>query len=211
MKLVLVHGWGFHAGIWDKLAPRLDGHEIVLVDLGFVREGPKGASEIPPGAVCIGHSFGVLWLLKHGVRPMKGLVSIAGFDCLCKHVPEHVFAAMQEGMRRDPLAQMRTFWESCGMDGAGPGGVLDTGTLRGGLGWLATWDAEEQRRSLDAPILALASENDRVVRKEATQAIWGNSDDATLRWREHGGHLLPLTEPDWCAKQIRQFVDELDR
>lgn len=211
MKLVFVHGWGFDAGLWRELVPRLPGHEAILIDLGFLREGPKGASSIPPDAVCIGHSFGVLWLLKHGTRPMRGLVSIAGFDCLHKYVPAEVFAAMREGLRRDAQAQMRAFWQACGIAEPEPDRVLDTGTLRGGLGWLASWDASDQRGTLGAPILALASEDDRIVRRETTEAVWGDGGDTDLRWRSTGGHILPLTEPEWCAVQIREFLDDLDR
>ncbi len=40
MHFVLVHGWGFHAGIWADLVGHLDGAEITLVDLGFVVRWP---------------------------------------------------------------------------------------------------------------------------------------------------------------------------
>lgn len=208
MKLVFVHGWGCHAGIWDKLIPRLPGHEPVVLDLGFVRGGPKGASAIPEDAVCIGHSFGVLWLLKHGPRPMKALVSIAGFDCFYRHVPPEVLPAMKEGVMRDAPAQMRDFWRRCGFPEE-PAGDLDTGALRAGLDWLATWDASDERRALDAPVLALASEDDMIVRKPMTQAVWGQGD-ADLRWTATGGHMLPLTRAEWCAEQIGAFIDDLD-
>ena len=42
MRFVLVHGWGFHAGIFADLISHLDGAETTLIDLGFVSGGPKG-------------------------------------------------------------------------------------------------------------------------------------------------------------------------
>ncbi|RMF00120.1 MAG: hypothetical protein D6773_11965 [Alphaproteobacteria bacterium] len=209
MKLVFVHGWGCHGGIWLDLADRLKGHEPVIADLSFLRDGYRGASALPPDAVCIGHSFGVMWLLKHGPRPMRGLVSIAGFDCFHKHVPDHVLPTMMEGLRKDPDAQMRHFWKLCGIGEEGPGGMVDPGPLRAGLKWLSTWDASAQREALNAPILALASRDDTIVRPPMTEASWGDGK-ADLRWLESGGHMLPLTHADWCAEQIRGFIDQLD-
>lgn len=209
MNLVFVHGWGCNAAVWDKLVPYFADHQVHLVDLGFVRGGPKGTSEIPAGSLCIGHSFGVMWLLKHGVRPMRGLVSIAGFDCLHKHVPHDVLAEMRDGMRRDAREQMKGFWESVGVLEETAGWEIDAGGLRGGLDWIANWDTGEELKKLGVPVLALAAENDRVVRKEATQAIWGNGA-AELHWHPSGGHMLQLSEPEWCAKHIRTFADGLE-
>jgi len=209
MKLVLVHGWGFHSGIWDNLVPHLGGHELFLIDLGFMRGGPKAANEMPAGSLCIGHSFGVMWLLKHGPRPMRGLVSIAGFDCLHNYVPQGVLEALREGMRRDPQTQLRQFWKNAGLAGYEPDGELDGGGLRGGLDWISTWDAGEELKNLGAPVLALAGKDDRVVREDASETIWGNGA-AELNWLGKGGHWLPLTQPEWCAKHINRFADELE-
>ncbi|GBE42652.1 MAG TPA: hypothetical protein ENH05_07750 [Rhizobiales bacterium] len=209
MKIVLVHGWGFHSGVWDALIPHLGDHEFHCIDLGFVRGGPRASNDMPADSLCIGHSFGVMWLLKHGPRPMRALVSIAGFDCLHKYVPKDVLAAMREGMRRNPQEQMRSFWKRGGFAGHEPGGELDTGGLRGGLDWISTWDAGEELKNLGAPVLALAARDDLVAREEMTEAIWGNGV-AELHWLESGGHLLPLTHPQWCAEHINRFADDLE-
>ena len=63
MHFVLVHGWGFHTGIWAEIVERLPGAEITLIDLGFVTGGPASARDWPEDAVAVGHSLGVLWLL----------------------------------------------------------------------------------------------------------------------------------------------------
>lgn len=209
MNIVLVHGWGLHGGLWTPLIERLEGHDPYVVDLGFLREGVKGTGEMPPGSLCIGHSFGAMWLLKHGPRPMKGFVSIAGFDCFHRHAPAGVIPAMKEGLRTDPQAQMRRFWRACGLGDEGVGGVIDPVPLIAGLDWLATWDASKERETLDAPVLALAAEDDQIVRKEMAHAVWGDGK-ADLRWRPAGGHALPVTEPDWCAREIKSFIDGLD-
>lgn len=209
MKLVFVHGWGCHAGVWSELVPRFPEHEPVLIDLGFVRGGPRCASSMPEDALCIGHSFGVIWLLKHGPRRMKGLVSIAGFDAFSRYVPDEVLPTMMEGLMRDPKAQMRQFWQMCGY-GEGPGMNIDAGTLRAGLKWLGAWDESERARNLDAPIMALAARDDPIVRPPMTEGCWGDGK-ADLRWLETGGHMLPLTHADWCARNIAEFIDDIHR
>lgn len=210
MKIVLVHGWGCHSGVWYKLLPFLEGHDIHCIDLGFVRGGPRGSSELPANALCIGHSFGTLWLLKHGPRPMKGLVAIGGFDCLHKHVPHEVLAAMREGMRTDARAQMKYFWDSIGIGDDRPSlDDIDAGGLRAGLDWISLWDTGDQLQNLGAPVLALAARNDRIVRQEASEAIWGNGV-AELHWHETGGHMLQLSEPEWCAEHILKFIDAIE-
>src|SRR4029079_16059829 len=63
LAFVLVHGWGFNAGIWRELVRHLPGAEISFVDLGFIRGGPKGIDTWPENAIAVGHSLGALWLL----------------------------------------------------------------------------------------------------------------------------------------------------
>lgn len=210
MKIVLVHGWGCHSGVWEKLLPSFNGHEVHCIDLGFVREGPRGSSELPEDAVCIGHSFGAMWLLKHGPRPMKGFVSIGGFDCLHKYVPAEVLAAMREGMLNDPHKQIAHFWDEIGLHEGRPSvDHVDGGGLRAGLEWISLWDTGEELKSLGAPVLALAARNDRIVRKDASEAMWGNGV-AELHWHDTAGHMMQLTEPEWCAAHILKFIDALD-
>jgi len=46
MHLVFVHGWAFHAGIWDGIVARLPDATVTRVDLGFIAGGPK---QMPTG------------------------------------------------------------------------------------------------------------------------------------------------------------------
>jgi len=204
--LVLVHGWGFNNAMWRDVAERLPAYECHIIELGFLLRGPQGASSMPREAVCIGHSFGLMWLLKHGPRPMRGLMSIAGFDCFHAHVERARIEAMKRGLDRDPVAQMERFWRSCGTEPFTERRNFDISALKGGLDWLANWDEREAHNDLTCPLVALAAEDDEVVPNEMTQAIWG---DADLRLRPDGGHALPLTRPQWCADEIEDFVARL--
>lgn len=207
MRLVFVHGWGFHAGIWEALIPCLHGHETGVVDLGFCRGGPKALSSLPEDAVYVGHSFGVLWLLRHGPRPMKGLVSIGGFDCFHAHVAPSAIDPIRLGITKNLPAQMQHFWRQCGAPGFSAI-EFDRATLLAGLDWLCKWDGRKDLEALRAPMLALASEDDPIVPAAASRAMWEGRAD--LHMRPDGGHALPLTRPEWCAEHIAGFLDGLD-
>lgn len=207
MDLVFIHGWGFHGGLWHDLRSRISGLEHGLVDLGFIRDGPKGIGTWPENAVYVGHSFGLLWLLKHGPKHMRGLISVAGFDRFHDHGDIDALNTMKAGLDRNPSAQMRAFWQACGLSQPIQPASPDPATLKAGLDWLATWDASERQAGLDCPVLALAAEDDAIVPKAMSEAVWQGRE---LRMRSDGGHGLPLTEPDWCHAEIMRFFDALD-
>jgi pimeloyl-[acyl-carrier protein] methyl ester esterase len=204
--LILVHGWGFNNAIWRDVIDLLPGFECHSIELGFLLGAPQGTSSMPPEAVGIGHSFGLMWLLKHGRRPLRGLVSIAGFDCFTAHVEPRQIEAMKRGLDRDPVAQMQRFWRACGTEDFTQRENYDVSALKGGLDWLGNWDEREARRELTCPLVALGSKDDAIVPIEMTQSIWGDTD---LRLCPDGGHALPLSQPQWCADEINEFVARL--
>ena len=204
--LVFVHGWGFHNGLWRGVADRLADHEACHIELGFLRGGPAGDSRLAENAIYIGHSFGLIWLLKHAPRPLRGLVSVAGFDCFHAHVDAAQIEQMSRGLERNPKAQMAHFWKSCGTTKFAAREDFDIAALRGGLVWLAAWDERRALRDLDVPVLALAAEDDQIVPLAMSRAIWSDRD---LRLRPEGGHALPLNAPQWCADEIDDFVSRI--
>jgi pimeloyl-[acyl-carrier protein] methyl ester esterase len=205
MRLVLVHGWGFHAGIFADFIGHLEGAEVTLVDLGFVAGGPKGASEWPEDAIAVGHSLGLLWLLERGRSRYRALVSIQGFDCFSCHVAPSRLAALKRGLEREPAGTLQAFWRSCGASGFALPEALNVAKLDEGLDWLMTWDATKARKELACPVLALASRDDVVVPPSMSEAIWGEN----IIWSPDGGHVLPLKHPRWCARHVLEFAHTL--
>jgi pimeloyl-[acyl-carrier protein] methyl ester esterase len=206
MRFVLVHGWGFHAGIFADLIGHLDGAETTLIDLGFVSGGPKAASEWPSDAIAIGHSLGLLWLLEQGSGRFRGLVSIQGFDCFCCHIVTSRIAALKRGLERDPGATLQAFWRSCGAAGFALPEALNVARLDEGLDWLMHWDARKAKQELACPVLALAARDDAVVPASMSEAIW---EDTGIIWSQDGGHVLPLRHPRWCARHVLEFANAL--
>lgn len=204
MHLVLVHGWGFNASIWAPLIARLPGADTTVVDLGFVGEGARADDQDwPEDAIAVGHSLGVLWLLKHGNGQFRGLVSAQGFDRYCPHVPKSRVIALKRGIDRDPAGTMAAFWRSCGAPGFAPPEALNADRLREGLDWLIQWDAEVARKSLRCPVLSLATRDDVIVPPAMTETIWGKEN---VVWLPEGGHVLPFEFPEWCATHVLEFA-----
>jgi pimeloyl-[acyl-carrier protein] methyl ester esterase len=206
MHVVLVHGWGFHAGIWADVVGHLGDAQVTLVDLSFVAGGPKGSAEWPGDAIAVGHSLGLLWLLKEGRGRFKGLVSIQGFDRFCTHVPQSRVAALKRGLDRDPGGTMQSFWQSCGAPGFALPGALNVAQLDQGLDWLMHWDARDAKERLDCTMLALAARDDPIVPPAMTEAVWQGTK---IIWSPDGGHVLPLRHPRRCARHVLEFADTL--
>jgi pimeloyl-[acyl-carrier protein] methyl ester esterase len=211
MRFVLVHGWGFHAGIWRDLITHLPGAEVSLVDLGFVAGSPGGASDCPSDAIAVGHSLGVLWLLQaagqRANRPFRALVSVQGFDRFCPPIPSARIAGMRRELKRDAGATVQAFWRACGTDAFAPRGALNIERLDEGLGWLMHWDARKARARLDCPVLALAASDDTIVPEAMSEGVWGGTN---IHWSETGGHVLPLRHPEWCARHVLDFAHALE-
>ena len=206
MRFVLVHGWGFHAGIFVDFIGHLDGAEVTLIDLGFVAGGPKGASDWPSDAIAIGHSLGLLWLLQRGQGRFRALVSVQGFDCFCCHVAPSRVAALRRGHERDPGGTLQAFWRSCGASGFALPQALNVARLDEGLDWLMHWDAQKAKGELGCPTLALASRDDAIVPAAISEAIW---KETGIVWSPDGGHVLPLRHPRWCARHVLEFAHAL--
>ena len=151
MRFVLVHGWGFHAGIWDEFVRHLPDAEISRVDLGFVKGGPAGVSDWHPDSIAVGHSLGLLWLLKQGRGRFRALVSIQGFDCFSCHMPRSRVLGMQRTLKRDADATLRAFWQACGTEPFAAKDALNVEALGEGLDWVASWDARAENGSFDLP------------------------------------------------------------
>ena len=206
MHVVLVHGWGFHAGLWTDFVRHLDGAGVTLVDLGFVSGGPKGERDWPPDSIAVGHSLGLLWLLARGGGQFRALVSVQGFDCFCCHVALSRVAALKRGIEREPYATVKAFWRSCGAPDFAPVEALDVPRLHEGLDWLMHWDVRDAKDGLTRPMLALAARDDAIVPAAMSEAIWQKPG---LVWSQAGGHVLPLRHPQWCARHVLEFARSL--
>jgi pimeloyl-[acyl-carrier protein] methyl ester esterase len=209
MHFVLVHGWGFNAEIWGGLRGKLGSNrEVNALNLGFIRGGPEDPETWPEKAIAIGHSLGLLWLLRHKrVHNFRALVSIQGFDRFSPPIPRRRVASMRRELARDPAAVLTSFWRGCGTEPFAPPEFLDVGRLDEGLGWLMDWDETVTKAKLDCPVLALAARDDAIVPASMSAGVWGEEN---IVWSETGGHVLPLARPEWCAEHVLDFAHDLE-
>jgi pimeloyl-[acyl-carrier protein] methyl ester esterase len=204
MRFVFVHGWGFDPAVWDRVAEALPGFAQTRIDLGFLGGAPT-ATQFQPDDILIGHSLGFLWgLTRH--QDWRAVIAINGFarfagaveDGAC--VRPAALRALRLGLARDAEKTLATFYRS--LDHTALIEHFDAPQLAEGLALLET---QQITKPLAMPGLVLAARNDPLVPVTACEhlaAIAGT----TVTWREEGGHLLPLTQPQGCADAIRAFL-----
>jgi pimeloyl-ACP methyl ester carboxylesterase len=101
MRIALLHGWGFDAGVWDALAPMLPG-QIIRMDRGYF----GAAADCGRPDVMIGHSLGAMLLARRW--PDVPLVAINGFDRFCG--PDAVAPALSSAWPNVLRRMRRGFW-----------------------------------------------------------------------------------------------------
>lgn len=207
-RIVLVHGWGYDAGIWRAvralLPPAL---AVETLDFGFF--GPEHMKVGAGGTatLAVGHSLGALWWLAQSDRAWQRLLCINGFPRFTETadyapaVAPRVLARMQQQFLRDPTAVLADFHTRCG--GHAPAGTPDSARLAAGLGWLADWDGRAALAARAADIHALSGGDDPIVPAAMNAMAFAGCHLETV---DAPGHLLPVTHPALCARRIAELA-----
>ncbi len=208
VPLVFVHGWSLNSTMWDPVISLMDGYECRTIDLGFIDGGKTTWEDLSAPAVYIGHSFGLLWLLKQwqGLEERSmptALVSIAGFSNFRKFADHRALTRMQLGLKKNPVAQINHFWRQAGVEGKAEASSLNEDVLARGLDWLACWDGSALVPDLTCPKLILASRTDKIVPVSAMEDQWGQED---IVWHESAPHMIPTSEAAWTADELKKFL-----
>lgn len=209
--VVLVHGWGYDASIWDavraELAPML---RVEALDFGFF--GAPRLPEVSPGetVLAVGHSLGALWWLTLADIPWRRLLSINGFPRFTEApdyrpaVAQRVLTRMRTQFGRDPATVLAEFHARCGMPA--PGGRPNLDRLDAGLGWLAEWDGRAALATRRDDVFALAGGDDAIVPAAMSAAALSALTPGHLEFVAAPGHGLPLSEPALCAGRIERLL-----
>lgn len=194
--LILLHGWGFDARLWDAVTEGLSDFAVVRWDRGYFGAPEHAAVE---GAVAgVGHSLGAM-LLADLLPPEAPLIAINGFDHFTGSdgVPLRVVERMQGRFAELPETVLSEFRARCG---AGPAeGALEADRLADDLALLASHHAAPASR----PILSLQGGMDPILPECLRAHVFPGAERAT---QAEAGHLLPLTHAAWCAEQIEAFL-----
>lgn len=194
--LLLLHGWGFDASLWDALAERLAHYRILRWDRGYF--GPPAEPPVEPPFVAVGHSLGAM-LLADRLPSDVPLIAINGFDHFTGEgaVPARVVERMRLRLTGAADAVVTEFRARCGAPPARSASIVPR--LADDLALLATHRAAASHRRC----LALHGNVDPILPGTLRETAFPGSLRAT---HVDGGHLLPVTHPDWCATQIESFL-----
>lgn len=204
---LFAHGWGFDATLWDAMRDALPDADTAVVERGYLGAAPR-RPDVPPGAILVGHSAGVLDLLSDPPPEYGGLVAINGFSRFAAAadflhgVADRVLQRMLGRLALNPQATVAEFRVRCGSDAA-VCGSLHPGRLREGLDALCGRDLRASLRRPGLRLLVLAGANDPIVPPALTRDCF---EAAETIWHPAAGHLLPCTDPVWCADRLRAFA-----
>lgn len=238
--LLFVHGWAFDASVWTPLRAELGDWPHAFADAGYfgaaqtpaeaigrvvapaidpvvghVVDPAIGRLEDPATGpvIAIGHSLGVLRLLRDLPSHCVGLVSINGFPRFGAApdfdagVPRRMLDRMMKRLSADPVAVVQDFRERCGDASAFGSPRLEP--LARDLEALRDEDQRNALAALPVPLLILAGLDDPIVPPTMTQAAFGGRVGDERHDLEHGGHLLPVSAAPWCARHIAAFIDRV--
>ncbi|ARP76043.1 alpha/beta fold hydrolase [Bordetella genomosp. 6] len=201
------HGWAHDAGVWAPLRAALADWPQQAADAGYF-DAPVAPGHAAAPVVAIGHSLGFLKLLQAPPPGCIAYIAINGFARFAggadypPGVAPRLLERMMARLERDPAAVVDDFRRRAGS--APHAGTLRPEPLRHDLRRLLEADERQTLAASRLPLLALAGTADPIVAPALTQAQFGAC--AGLRWRDGGGHLLPVSDPGWCAGRIRAFL-----
>jgi pimeloyl-[acyl-carrier protein] methyl ester esterase len=203
-RVLLIHGWGFDAALWNHVNWALLEHECLTLDFGYFAE-PR--LDIPARLdLVVGHSFGSLWAMLHPELRGIPLLVISGFPrfSACADFPHgtpaRVLARMLKRLWEAPEEVVKSFRERCGDTTPFP--PFDIKRLARDLERLREDDARDLPER--QPRLALAAADDPLLPRELSEQAF----PGVLHLVEEGGHLLPLTKPALVADFIRKGLEQ---
>lgn len=193
MRIALLHGWGFDAGVWDALAPMLPG-QMIRLDRGYF----GAAADCGRPDVMIGHSLGAMLLARRW--PDVPLVAINGFDRFCgpDAVAPRIVERMAKRFAQDAARVLDDF--RAGIDAPPAPPIVSRESLSADLALLGDQTAAGRH---GAPLLVLQSGDDPLLPAILREKTFGG---AAAQVCPDGGHMLPVTQATWCAGHIRAFM-----
>lgn len=214
MRLAFFHGWGFDAAIWQDLLRHLPLKKAECFDQGFFGPSYLPAWEDDEHYVLVAHSMGILHALENPPKNIRALVLINGFakflrgDRKSPGVDPAALQMMQDKFRQQPLAVLADFHNHIGSPFMAhmPPGAIRPDRLDQALDWLRDKDVGPKLQALSCPILALAAHDDPLIGESHTQALMGDSPGIQLQYLDQGGHILPISRAEWCARQIQNIL-----
>lgn len=214
--LLFVHGWAYDSNIWGPIRSRLGDIQATVWERGYFEEPGFTQARSEPGPpapyLAVGHSFGVMRLLRERPSGCIGLVSICGFARFSsaedfRGTPVRILDRMVDKFDTAPGTVVGEFRARCGSQSTRVY-QLRADRLGEDLATLRNGDERAAAAALDIPVLSLIGGADQIVSATMSDASFPGAERAVA---PGAGHLLPLRQPDWCAAQIAAFSRRLGR
>lgn len=211
MNIVLVHGWGYDARVWDAVRMRLDpALQVETIDFGYFGAAALPAPSFHEPVLAVGHSLGALWWLTQNEIPWRRLLCIDGFPRFTETagyapaVSSRVLERMRKQFAADPAAVLADFNARCGIPG--PSATPDRARLAAGLAQLTDLDGRAALAARKDDVWVLAGTDDPIVPRALTEAAFAALPAGHVGYVSAPGHALPLTAPERCAAWIERLA-----
>lgn len=234
VNLILLHGWGVDARVWQPLTPYWpEGVRITAPNWpGYQRQPALAdpndlaataiamAASLPQDSVWVGWSLGGLLAvaMTEHLPPPRGIILLGAGAQFCSPdgVTPRALAEFTSAFERSPAAAWRHFlrWQSSGEPREalkrlhallGKTPPADTATLAAGLGWLETLDNRARLNAPPCPVAALAGENDPFLSQPLAVERASNERLA------HAGHCPMVSRPAALADALRRIAADMTR
>ncbi len=238
LPLVLLHGWGSHAGVWSGVIAKLDlGHSVIAPD--FPGDGRVGAMDevvdelaaiAPDRCAVAGWSMGgqlaLMWARRHPQQVARlMLISatprfVSAPDWPHGMVPE-VFAGFSASLAHDAAATLRRFLLLQAQGDAQSRMVARQleaalalqpepcgSVLMQTLHWLQTTDLRVTLPQIAQPALVVHGDRDRIAPPAAGEYLAAQLPRARLTVLAGAAHAPFISDPDAVGRLMTDFCNE---
>ena len=209
--LLLVHGWGFDSRSWDRLRAEMPEWSFECMDRGYFGTPHEPSLERP--FLAITHSFGTIRMLRDPAPNCRGLIAINGFDCLVtkpgfEGVPSRVLDRMIDRFDDNPSDVLSAFRRRCGCNEGRS--IVNGPKLREDLVALRQADSRADAANFILPILSIQGRIDPILPCDLADRVFASAPSVVRVSSPSDGHLLPLSNPRFCAEHIRLFENSCE-
>lgn len=207
--VVLAHGWGCDARLWDAVRARLSSTlHVETLDFGYFGAASPAPSFVKP-VIAVGHSLGALWWLTQDEVRWRRLLCIDGFPRFTATagypgIAPRLLERMRQQFAADPAAVLADFHARCGIPG--PSATPDRARLAAGLAQLTDLDGRAALAARKDDVWVLAGTDDPIVPRALTEAAFAALPAGHVGYVSAPGHALPLTAPERCAAWIERLA-----
>ncbi|MDR4983223.1 alpha/beta hydrolase [Bacillus cereus] len=228
-KIIFIPGWGMEEGVWTLVLPYFKGYSVQCIDWRNVKEKSEFAGRTievahDENVILVGWSLGALAAVQAYKKiKAKGIVIIGGTAKFTNtsdytsgwnslHVErmkknlmkkkEDTLKRFYENMFTKNELKENTSFEEIALNFKGD----SIQSLQLGLDYLIETDVRNELTNVKVPLLLLHGEQDVICPVSAAHSMAENTN-ATLKVVSEAGHALCVTNFEYCANEIIQFVE----